>query len=372
MTLLTNRVPAVPWRIAAWIAMTVLTVVNAHGVGIRVVTAALMVSSWLALQLVAEDRPLGEWAVAFAAVTGLATCAVAPNGAAPVLVCVAAARAPSVLAGRWLRTFVILGAAGFGVTVALVTHSIFGLLAALAVPTLAQRTVEHRELVQERDRAQALLAEAQQGREAEARAAALQERGRIAREMHDVLAHSLAGLSVQLQAVRAIAAREQAGPALLAPLDKAAALAREGLGEARAAVSTLRDPAGLGLAELPALVERHPGEATLRTAGDPAEVSAEAGHAVYRAVQEALTNVARHAPGARATVHLTWSDRELEARVSDSGRMPGRTAVAGAGTGLGLSGMAERLVTVGGRVEAGPDGAGWTVRITVPANREGA
>jgi signal transduction histidine kinase len=258
-------------------------------------------------------------------------------------------------------------AVAFGATIAYISGSPAGALAGLGIPLLVQRELEHQELIRERDRAQALLAEAQHAREAEAQTAALRERGRIAREMHDVLAHSLAGLSLQLQAVRAIASREHVSAAVLDPLDKAAALARDGLAEARAAVSTLRDPTGLGVDAIPALVDRHPGSATLTVQGSPGQIPAETGHAVYRAVQEALTNAARYAPGSPVTVDLSWRADELEVVVCDDGPAPGRTALTGQGSGLGLAGMSERIRQVGGALQAGPREGGWQVRLTVPA-----
>ena len=224
---------------------------------------------------------------------------IAPKGLGEIPAFVVAGKIPFAIdaAGRTLvrrRDHAVV----VGVVVGFVSRSLVGALAGLGIPLLAQRAVERRELIASRDEAQALLVEVQAGREAEAQAAALQERGRIARDLHDVLAHSLAGLSVQLQATRAVAAREGVAAAVLEPLDKAAALARDGLAEARAVVGALRDPVGLGLAELPALVERHPGEATLDARRRrPVEVDPDAGHAVYRAVQEALTNAARYAPG---------------------------------------------------------------------------
>jgi signal transduction histidine kinase len=133
-------------------------------------------------------------------------------------------------------------------------------------------------------------------------------------------------------------------------------------------VGALRDPAGLGLAELPALVARHPGAVTLETRGVPAEVTAAAGHAVYRAVQEALTNAARYAPGSPVRVELRWVEQGLRVSVTDSGPARDRSVVAGQGTGLGLAGMDERLRAVGASLRAGPrpDG-GWEILIDVPA-----
>lgn len=357
------------WRIPTWIVMTVFTVTQAHGVEPRIATGVFMGLSALALQFIsfAGDR-ISRAAIVACILTATVACWFAHQGLAEILIVVATSRSPEYFHGVALRWFGVLDTILFAATIAVISHSLGGLLAGLAIPFLIQRSLDHQELIRERDRAQALLAEVQRGRESEAQAAALQERGRIAREMHDVLAHSLAGLSVQLQAIRAVAAREDAGPAVIEPLDRAATLAREGLAEARAAVSTLRDPVGLGLDALPALIERHPGVARLASEGEPVEVSGEAGHAVYRAVQESLTNAARYAPGSPVTVSLCWTPDELQVSVADDGPAPGRTSVGGQGTGLGLAGMSERITQVSGTLTSGPgpDGRGWAVDLRVP------
>jgi signal transduction histidine kinase len=296
-------------------------------------------------------------------VAGMGACFTAPKGLAEILVVVAASRAPFVLDGLALRWFVVLDSLAFGATVGVISWSIPGALAGAAIPLLVQRAIEQRDLVRERDRARVLLAEVQAGREAETQAAALQERGRIAREMHDVLAHTLAGLAVQVQAVRALAARERVHADLVGAIDQAAVLARDGLAEARATVSTLRDPVGLGTNDVRPLVERHP--------GTPSDIGAEPGHVVYRAVQEALTNAARYAPGAPVEVTLAWGDGVLDAVIRDRGPMPGHTVVSGQGTGLGLAGMTERVHAVGGTLRAGATGdGGWRVSVQVPVRVE--
>jgi signal transduction histidine kinase len=305
-------------------------------------------------------------AVTLATLGGLVAVVLAPRGLAEVPVFLAASRIAVPISSGWGRIFVIVDMVAVATVIGLVSRSLLGALAGLGIPVLAQRAVERRELIASRDEAQALLVEVQAGREAESEAAALQERSRIARDLHDVLAHSLAGLSVQLQATRAIAARENVDPAVLEPLDKAATLARDGLAEARAVVSALHDPVGLGVDEVPALIERHPGEVALSVTGAPRPVAPEPGHAVYRAVQEALTNAARYAPGAAVTVTLAYASNKLRVCVADTGLSPGRNAVPSQGSGLGLAGMAERLRAVGGSVTAGPrPGGGWQVEMGI-------
>jgi signal transduction histidine kinase len=356
------------WRTPVWAALTVVTVLAAPSVTSRVITGVALGGAALALQFLRHpDVTVRRVVVLVATVGGLVACFSSHDGVAELAVVVAATRLPEVADGAWLHWLTALDAVAFGGTVAFISRSYAGLLAGIGIPLLVQRALEHRNLIREHDRAQALLAEVQAGREAETQAAALRERGRIAREMHDVLAHSLAGLSVQLQAVRAVAAREGVGESVLGPLDKAAALAQDGLAEARAAVGALRDPVGLGLAELPDLVARHPGQVRLRVDGTPGEVPPETGHAVYRAVQEALTNAARYAPGSEVEVMQRWTPDTLEVTVEDAGAAPGRAAVAAQGTGLGLAGMGERIRAVGGTLEAGPRPAGgWRIAVRVP------
>ena len=211
-----------------------------------------------------------------------------------------------------------------------------------------------------------LLSEIEASRDAQADAAALAERGRIARDMHDVLAHTLAGLSLQLQGVRAVAAREGVGPAVSEPLDRAAALARDGVAEARNVVGALRGPHALGVAEIDALVSRYPGSATLTATGEPVGIEPAAGLAVYRTVQEALTNAARYAAGSPVDVRLAWSPTELQLRVTDHGVQDGRAPTGVVGSGMGLVGMSERITEVGGTLRAGPLDGGWTVQASVP------
>jgi signal transduction histidine kinase len=220
-------------------------------------------------------------------------------------------------------------------------------------------------------RAEVLLARLEDAREAEARAVALAERTRIARELHDVLAQSLSGLAIQLEAARRLAQREQAATRLRTVIDRAGALAKEGIEDARRVVVALRDPPGQVVDHLPQLVERyrtdHLLDAGLHVEGQPRELPPKAGLALYRGAQEALTNAARYAHGAKTSLTLRYETARVVLTVENLGG-PGTSAAAPAhGPGTGLIGMRERLAQVGGTATAGPSGNGWSVRMEIPA-----
>ena len=367
------KVPASFWylRLPGWTLVIVATALAAQSTQARIWGTVAMTIAAIATQFTDDVHAVTRTtiAVVVATVAGLICVLIVPSGVGEVPAFVVAGKLAVPIDRGWGRIFVIADTIAVGAVVGYVSRSLVGALAGLGIPLLAQRASERRELIASRDEAQALLVEVQTGRDAEAQAAALQERARIARDLHDVLAHSLAGLSVQLQATRTLAAREGVSPAVLEPLDRAAGLARDGLGEARAVVSALRPPAGLGIAEIPTLVERHPGSVSLHTTGTPVPMAPDAGHATYRAVQEALTNAARYAPGAEVTVTLDYGPSGLAVCVADTGLPPGREPVASQGSGLGLAGMSERLAAVGGSVTAGPrPSGGWQVRVEVPGD----
>jgi signal transduction histidine kinase len=351
------------WRLPSWTAIAVVTALSAHSTTRHIGAAVAVSLAGIAMQFVQHPRlRVRRGAVILATVGGLSGTLFAPSGLGVVATFLAASRIPTAFPERAVRIITILDMIAVACVVGFVSHSLIGILAGLGIPLLVQRANERAELIRSRDQAQALLAEVEAGRDAEAQAAALRERGRIARELHDVLAHTLAGLSVQLQAVRTIAAREKVPAAVLDPLDTAAELARSGLEEARSAVGALRDPVGLGVDSLEALVRRHPGHPSFSVTG-AGSVAPEAGHALYRAVQEALTNAARYAPGAAVSVELN-----LTATIRDTGLPQGRSAVPGQGTGLGLAGMDERVREAGGSMQVGPAGNGWLVEVTVPTS----
>ena len=214
-----------------------------------------------------------------------------------------------------------------------------------------------------------LLARLEDARDDQARAAAAEERASIARELHDVLAHSLSGLSIQLEMVRKIAGKEDAPANLRAAIDGAADLAKQGLAEARDAVGALRRDDRLGVDQLPGLVAHFRRDFSLAVdytvAGTPRPVAPDLGLALYRVAREALTNVARHAEGATTHVELSFDEAEVRLVVTDGGGS--QSALAAEGSGWGLAGVRERIKRLGGDLSAGPSGAGWSVVVSAPA-----
>jgi signal transduction histidine kinase len=224
-------------------------------------------------------------------------------------------------------------------------------------------------LLREAHRQQAdLIEELEATRDARAHAAAIEERGRLAREMHDVLAHSLSALVVQLEGARLLADRTKADPELLDAVTRAHGLAQGGLVDARRAIGALRGDDLPGPERLPALLEDF-GEATgvetvLDVAGPPRELPSEARLALFRTAQEALTNVRRHAHPQRVELRVRYEPEATVLRIEDFGEPP---AANGDGGGYGLTGMQERAELLGGRLQAGPTREGFRVELRLPA-----
>jgi signal transduction histidine kinase len=210
-------------------------------------------------------------------------------------------------------------------------------------------------------------------RELAARIAVVDERERIARELHDVVAHGVSLMVIQAGAARRVLGRDagRAGEALLA----VEAGGRDALTELRRMLGLLAgdgrpEPtadAQPGLDQIGALADRMRGAGMavdLRVEGARRQLPSGLELAAYRVVQEALTNVSKHARGARTEVLVQLSQHELRLEISDSG---GSAAPDAAGAGRGLLGMRERVTAYGGELEAGPhpDG-GFTVCARLP------
>jgi signal transduction histidine kinase len=195
----------------------------------------------------------------------------------------------------------------------------------------------------------------------------LAERSRIAREIHDILAHSLSAQLVHLEGARLLMVSGRTDEAL-DRVERARGLARSGLEETRRALATLRGdtpPVDVVLREFAGehrLLADAACEVTI--IGEPRDLPAKAGLAVIRTAQEALTNARKHAPGAKVTIILRYTSEWCELEVTDSGGQPGPLAASGGG--YGLVGMRERAELIGGTLEAGPAGEGFSVLLRVP------
>ena len=221
-----------------------------------------------------------------------------------------------------------------------------------------------------------LAAQAERERAAEVR----EERVRIAREMHDVVAHALAVITVQAGVGRCLADKrpEEASSAL----GSIETISRTAQDELRVVLGLLRDTeAGTApLAPTPRLIDIKDLADTVRASGIRVELRMEGTDrqlspslelSVYRVMQEALTNIVKHAPGARAVAELTVSAGKVRLDVRDDGGPGGGAPRAGQGTGHGITGMRERTGAFGGWLVAGPvAGGGFQVTAEIPA--EGA
>lgn len=212
--------------------------------------------------------------------------------------------------------------------------------------------------------AQRLLTQERMARAAEAESAALAERARIAREIHDVLAHSLSAQLVHLEAARLLIERGADRETILERVVAARGMARDGLVETRQALSALRGEMS-PLEDFLTEIVGTTGRAEVTVTGDRRQLPAEASQAVRRVAQEALTNVRKHAPGAKVLLTLDYGEHEVTLDVRDSGGSPGE--LTGAGGGYGLLGMRERAELLGGSLRAGPDEEGFVVTLKVPA-----
>ena len=227
-----------------------------------------------------------------------------------------------------------------------------------------------RRLRDEQFRVRTLLAELEARRDRDLEAAKVQERTRLARDIHDVLAHSLTALIVQLDSARMLLTGERASDEAVGSVLRARHLAQEGLDETRRAVGTLRGDGVPGARMLAGLVKDFERDSGLpcdySVDGEPVELASPAQLALYRTAQEALTNVRKHAPANRVQVHLRYATGGAELIVDDFGDAPAPTPN-GAGEGYGLEGMRERAELLGGSLEAGPRDTGFRVRLWLPA-----
>jgi signal transduction histidine kinase len=239
--------------------------------------------------------------------------------------------------------------------------TVLGYPAALAGVALAGRY--RRVYRTQTEQAQALLAETRRAQFEAERAAALDERSRIAREIHDVLAHSLGALGIQLQAAEAMLSERQDIDRALGSLARARRLVDEGLTETRRAVRALRTDAPPLPDALAALLDDRPGALTV--SGESYSLAPAAGLALLRVAQEAVTNAAKHAAGNPPAIALQYTDGGVELRVENALLDAAAIEQPDTAGGYGLAGMHERLRLIDGELHAGPVGDHWVVEARV-------
>jgi signal transduction histidine kinase len=351
-----------------------------HGDGLGVAASLVLYVAALALWIRETDLrrqlPAQLLLTALVGAAGVALAAFQPRGAselaASAAVWMAVTRLP-------LRTAVGLGVsvtAGLALADALSGASSESVLASVLLCVLLGLSAHSMRSAREsQEQTELLLAELEDARDAQAAAAAATERGRIAGELHDVLAHSLSGASIQLQGARLLAEQQQSPARLREAIERAGELVRDGLDDARRAVGALRGDQLPTVEQLADLVERFRTDTaaavTLSVEGEVRPLPPEVSLALYRGAQEALTNVARYAPGAATAVVLRYdpgrTTLSVEDRPQTNGASAPGTAPASGGGGHGLAGMRERVERAGGQMQAGPSDEGWRVLLEVPA-----
>jgi len=221
-----------------------------------------------------------------------------------------------------------------------------------------------RRQTQQRVRREAELALAQQRSEVEhERAEILAERNRLAREVHDVLAHTLSALSVQMEALGSLIDDGADLDNVKTVTDRSRRLVSEGLEETRRAVRVLRDEPVDAADQISELATD--GTVTVRVEGAARPLTPSAGLALVRIAQEAVTNARKHAAGQSVSVSLVFAEATVELTV-DNASGDALSPPAASGSGYGLQGMRERIELVGGNLNAGPHEQGWRVQATVP------
>jgi signal transduction histidine kinase len=262
---------------------------------------------------------------------------------------------------------VAVGILGVSAPLYVTTRSAPGSIgAAFGVLALTLASINRRTREEQLEDLEVSLARKQAAIEEHERAAALAERARIARDVHDVLAHSLAGLSLSLQGARLMLVRDGASADAIEQLTRAQGLAADGLAEARRAVAALREdvvPDVRALADLVTAYRLESGAAAeFEVEGTERELPAEVRNALYRTLQEALANTRKHAAGAPVEVLLQYAD-DVRLTIEDRpGRRPPRATTGG----YGLVGMRERAELVHGSLTADPTSEGWRVELKVP------
>jgi signal transduction histidine kinase len=370
-------------RIGAVIAVGVGTFTGSsanHGTTVAQIIA-YAVGAVLVVGLTALGRPAGaesprplRLSAALVAMAACSAVATSTNGGAMVTFAIIAALTAgsetSLVAGWTVTVVGILAIEIGGLVAGASTSSMVGypLLAIVALLTGLNR----RSYQVQADQASVMLKQIEALRAEQRQVAVLDERSRIAREIHDVLAHSLGALSIQIQTSRALLSDRGDIEGALVVLDKAQRMTTDGLTETRRAVLALRNDTAPLADQLAQLVANHLGRhdvaPALSVQGDPRTLTPDAELALLRVAQESLVNVAKHSADESVTVVLDYTGQQTTLTITNPLRRE-REPSQSFGTvdgGYGLVGMRERLLLLDGSLAAGPDRDHWTVTAEVP------
>jgi signal transduction histidine kinase len=386
-----RRVTA-PCALALFLAVTAGVATDLDGQSPLVIAAAagaLLVAAtavgWMVLARPASDA-IALTRLAVVGLAGATLWGIAPHSPAPAIIAIA-------LAGLGLRLSglpsLVAGVTVFAATnVAVLINGQLSLSAvasqdlspafAFVVGVFARSLViSHQRSREAQARAEDLLAQLRLSQRAEAEAAALSERARLAREVHDILAHALSGLVLALDTMELLGRQHSADPATIAKMLEQVARARriavDGLADTRQAIATLRGDELPGPALLGRLVAETAAatgiQAALTVTGERRSLPPEIGLALYRTAQEALINTAKYAGrDGRADLQLTYGDSDVQLAIedarSDKAAPPGPAGLTFGG--YGLTGMRERAELLGGELAAGPTDTGFRVLLRLP------
>jgi signal transduction histidine kinase len=321
-------------------------------------------SAWVvALVLRRDDSLVAGMAIGAMALSGGALVAFAPIAIIfpAVAVLSAAVRwrigvGAVIAVSGWLA--MLVAEVAVGPTLGLILGCLAAMLGGALIGIARRQAVERTELAARTEVAAARVEVEQE------RATLLSERNHLAREIHDVLAHTLAALSVQLEAFGTVVEAEpDTSGAVRDQLDRTRRLVHEGLEEARGAVQALRDDAAPLDDQLRRLCAQQ--HAEFIASGQAQPLSARIVVCLYRVAKEALTNVVKHARGASTSVCLSCQPDRVSVTVENSSTRATSTLHTSGG-GYGLRGREERLALLDGHLEAGPTPEGWRVTATVP------
>jgi len=354
---------------------------SARGVAIAV-TLALSAAGWIVWMLAGHTgarQRLNLSGLVVMAGAGGVLAGLSPSSPAVAVGCAAAfsagvrlrTEASMAITAETIAAFLITGLATGAPAGALLGYT-------FAYAGLWSVALTRREFMVRAEQAERMLAETQRAREAETHAAALAERARIARDIHDVLAHSLAAVSVNLQAAEGLLTSDTlptGNPELIKAkecIDRAGTLTREGLTAARQAILALREDAAPLPDQLASLAAQYQaaGDTTINLAvtGLPRPLSEPVTQVAYRTAQEGLTNARKHAPGQPVTLGLGFEPGQVTVSVANPLPPAGHTGpLAETGAGAGLTGLKERAALAGGTLAAGPADGTWRIDLTIPA-----